>query len=120
MCWGPLVLRVFAQPFLASGVLAFTSKKCISCERVNCGALLASLTITPWPFSTPVTVADSEREATLGEAQWRAHQIACLFGEQAPAPMSGEDVLPYRKRLLRRYVRCDGRLLTAAYGTQGE
>jgi hypothetical protein len=46
------------------------------------------------------------------------HQIACLFDEQAPAPMSGEDVLPYRKRLLRRYVRCDGRLLTAAYGTQ--
>jgi hypothetical protein len=79
-------------------------QKMHSCERVNCGALLASLTITPWPFSTPVTVADSEREATLGEAQWRAHQIACLFGEQAPAPMSGEDVLPYRKRLLRRYV----------------
>ena len=79
-------------------------QKMHSCERVNCGALLASLTITPWPFSTPVTVADSAREATLGEAQWRAHQISCLFGEQAPAPMSGEDVLPYRKRLLRRYV----------------
>lgn len=38
--------------------------------------------------------------AQLGKAQARADSVANAYGERAPAPMSGEGVIPYRKRLL--------------------
>ena len=55
------------------------------------------------------TVADAERERqeenARADAQHRADSVAAMFGERAPPPMSGEDTLTYRKRMLRRFVK---------------
>jgi len=55
------------------------------------------------------TAADAERErreeGERADAQARADAVAMLFGERAPAPLSGEDTLSYRRRLLRRFMR---------------
>ena len=51
--------------------------------------------------------ADSERqlEHQLALVQERFDSLASLWGEKAPPPMSGEKIMAYRKRLLRRYLK---------------
>jgi hypothetical protein len=53
------------------------------------------------------TAADAERERSeeheRTDAQARCDAVAQLFGERSPAPMSGENTMAYRKRLLRRF-----------------
>ena len=45
--------------------------------------------------------ADLERRNALGAAQAAADAVANHRGERAPPPLSGEDVMAYRRRLLR-------------------
>jgi hypothetical protein len=58
---------------------------------------------TPWNAAKDAKArADS---AALVDAQARADRVAQAFGQQAPAPLSGEAPLAYRKRLMRQFVR---------------
>lgn len=41
--------------------------------------------------------------AAMADAQARADSVAAVYGDQAPRPMNGEDLLAYRKRLVAKY-----------------
>jgi colicin import membrane protein len=47
--------------------------------------------------------ARQRREGRLVDAQLRADAVAHVFGAKAPAPITGEGSLNYRRRLLREY-----------------
>lgn len=49
--------------------------------------------------------AEREREVSLADIQSRADRAASCWGERAPGPMSGESIIAYRKRMLRRHQR---------------
>jgi hypothetical protein len=76
------------------------------------------------PGATAQTAADAARErAEEGEradVQARCDAVAQLFGERAPAPLSGEDTVVYRKRLLRRYVKHSAQFKDADLGAIGD
>jgi len=59
------------------------------------------------PGAARELVADSQRrhEHAMADAQARGDEIAGLWGEKAPPPLSGERLQAYRCRLLRRYQR---------------
>lgn len=48
---------------------------------------------------------EREEDHNKADAQKRADAVAAAFGERAPAPMMGEALLNYRKRLLRGFQR---------------
>ena len=54
---------------------------------------------------TSVAADSAERSMAIVDAQVRCDEVASRFGESAPKPMSGEDPLAYRRRVLRPFQR---------------
>jgi hypothetical protein len=95
---------------------AMASKMDSYCSKVD--AMAAGQRDPGAPPGSPVlTAADNampapktlmqEREENrqLADAQARADAVAVEFGQRAPAPMTGESPLSFRRRLLRPYVK---------------
>ncbi len=70
------------------------------------------------PLSAPERAILAERDA-LAAAQARADSVAAFTGERASAPVPGESVLEYRRRLLGHFQQHSERFKAAPLGTLG-